>query len=428
MPAFACRGVRLVVSSLVALTASCIPPRIDLDSRAASPYAWYFQVPLETGATLRGGVDLTPGHGACLEQLGGAGQAPWHHVYEPIGSTSLTTFAAATAIANESALLVAANEPSVSVGFVVVGADGRVSRATELALGSQAAMPRVVVRSNDGAVVALTMRGTEIPTIVLVRVDSRGDVVWSTKLVSLASVQSMAWSDAHGLAVAGMAFDEQRATVMVVARLSITGELDWMRELRATGLRPDAAHPTVALTASGAVQLAYASMTTDAPEGTDLAVTRLDAAGSLAWSRRVRRPLPPNVKRGMPWATGVITHAVGTLEESAFVAATIPAAREGSTRLALFELDPSGTVTRQRVVPTSTAKFWAVRPSASNVVVLGETMTPCSFPAQGSASCGGPEGDPGLPVLDHAIDIRARAGEASPGPTRTREVTLRRIQ
>ncbi len=414
-------GVRLTRALAAAgiVVAGCIPPRIDLGHRPADPEAWYFGTAVDD-TPLRGGTD-TRARRAVIERPGS-----WSVEVDAFGADALRTFAAVAPSGRPgSALVLAAEEGASSIALVAVRtADGDVLAAAELPVGAPVHIGATwLVPADGGAVAAVTVKpvdGAPVRTL-LVRVDAEGAVLWSTWLARVGSVHSLATHPEHGVVASLDGISAEGRGMHVIASLTKDGVLRWMRPLLGPSLR-ERGPAGASFTGAGDVVCTFAARATT----TNLSlvgVARLDAEGALRWARSIARPIPPGPPGSHP---GVFVQGIGAAGEDAFVAATVPTSRIGSTKLVLVTLDREGSVTRQRAVPASTAKPIRVSVEADDVLVRADDMAqPCRFPARGVASCRGTESTLALSVTDETVSVGPPIGSAAEGPSRTRALTLR---
>jgi hypothetical protein len=126
--------------------------------------------------------------------------------------------------------------------------------------------------------------------------------------------------------------------------------------------------------------------------------TILERAPPPGWSPSKR--FGPEVPR-----FGLLVHGLAATDGGgAVVAATIPAASNGNTRLALFNIDPQGVVVSQRAAMSSTNAMSAVRVEGQDVVISTLDLGPCVFAAR-ETGCGGPGAEPHLRTWREALRV-----------------------
>jgi hypothetical protein len=194
-----------------------------------------------------------------------------------------------------------------------------------------------------------------------------------------------------------------------LARFGDAAELRWLREVRGPACLESPLTPVLDVTAGGDTVVAAAVRCVASDDVPDLAVMRLSATRGNDVTVLERAPPPgwpppkrfgPEVPRFDPLAHGLAAKDGG----GALVAATIPATPDGNTRLALFDIDPQGTVVSQRAAVSSTNAIRAVRLQGDDVVISTSDLGPCVFAAR-ETGCGGPAAAPRVRTWREALRV-----------------------
>ena len=354
------------------------------------------------------------------------GRVLWERRFEPVGSARLRTFWAAAPRARGGALLLAGEERAATIALAAVGADGAGEIASEIDLPSPPRAPRRMSSTRAGAVLAFGVApetGTDADALVL-RLEAPARVARATRIRALHGVHAVAPGEDGSVVAVGVGGGDAADPALLVVHLGPEGEVRFARRIGARGLRVDAAFASVAVTASGALLVAFEL---EGERGADVGIVRLDAEGGLRWARRVERTREDRARTAAGVRPAAVRlHAVGVSGERGFLALTDPVVAPGRfSRLVLVELGEAGEVRRQRTVPTTTEREMRFEASEAGLRIDLEDMPPCSFPSSGAASCGGAETSASLPIADAPVSAIPWLVEARAEPLVARAVALR---
>lgn len=211
----------------------------SLTSSGPYPYSWYQRQKLPDGTSIRFGMWIDKAkYRMAIDHVtedkihDGDDHLIWRRTYGLLGEGAHTAFTAGAVLPNGTILAAAGEQLQTRLAFFGFEPDGRPRWAREIDLPTKIGSKARLIPTGDGAVILAplsTLANHQPTSTFLLRVDERGEILWTTTLTIATEPIETLWSPA-GLTVAGNG-EKQRG--FLLWRVDPTGALAFMEDIAA---------------------------------------------------------------------------------------------------------------------------------------------------------------------------------------------------